>query len=141
MGYSCPRSSCPQASLHLLNDTQRVFGDSPDPEFEGHYLMEVVEAQVGLAFRGSLKQTEHPPLAITAARLGGGMVTWLISHYDKSRAIKAGAKVFRTSSPSPLSLALHSLPSRIILFSSSLPLLHLLLLLLSTSSPPTQLSS
>jgi hypothetical protein len=39
-------------ALLLADFVQKVFGDSLDPDFEGHYLNEVMEAQVGLSLRG-----------------------------------------------------------------------------------------
>eukprot|EP01127_Copromyxa_protea_P014011 TRINITY_DN3841_c0_g1_i2.p1 TRINITY_DN3841_c0_g1~~TRINITY_DN3841_c0_g1_i2.p1 ORF type:complete len:1869 (+),score=310.07 TRINITY_DN3841_c0_g1_i2:6-5612(+) len=73
-------------ALLLADLMQKVFGDSEDPDFEGHYLNEVMEAQVGLSLRAALKNTEYPFLQAQAAGVIPGMIHWSFTHNEEARA-------------------------------------------------------
>eukprot|EP01125_Pyxidicula_operculata_P005569 TRINITY_DN1957_c5_g1_i2.p1 TRINITY_DN1957_c5_g1~~TRINITY_DN1957_c5_g1_i2.p1 ORF type:complete len:1383 (-),score=352.48 TRINITY_DN1957_c5_g1_i2:139-4287(-) len=79
-------------ALYLIDDLYQLFGNARDPDYDGHYLIEVTEGQVGLILRGALKQSDHPQLKIIAATLMGNIVIWIFNHYEINRAIKTTEK-------------------------------------------------
>ena len=85
LGYKLLMSSAPAIAEHgmtLLVVLLRLYGPCPDPEFEGHALLEQYQAQIISVLRASLAQSALPRQVVCGCELAAGFILFGLSGGD-----------------------------------------------------------